>query len=81
MRYEITRRAFKQLGHIPQPQRGRIYEAIKAMCAEWPQARNVKSLAGRGDMRLRVGDYRVLFTVAGDVIQVEEVKKRDERTY
>jgi mRNA-degrading endonuclease RelE of RelBE toxin-antitoxin system len=33
--------------------------------------------------RLRVGNYRVLFNVLAtvEVINIEEVKKRDERTY
>jgi len=33
--------------------------------------------------RLRVGEYRVLFDVLGaiEVVSIEEVKKRDERTY
>lgn len=33
--------------------------------------------------RLRVGDYRVLFNVHEqiEIISIEEVKKRDERTY
>lgn len=50
----------------------------------WPNCRNVKALTGRGGHRLRVGRYRVLFTIhEGEVriIQIEEVKKRDERTY
>lgn len=33
--------------------------------------------------RLRVGNYRVLFKVLEtvEVVKIEEVKKRDERTY
>jgi len=33
------------------------------------------------DYRLRVGTWRVFFTEAFEIVQIEEVKKRDERTY
>ena len=37
----------------------------------------------RFDYRLRVGRYRVLFNYADvvKIIEIQEVKKRDERTY
>lgn len=37
----------------------------------------------RYDYRLRVGRYRVLFNYANvvKIIEIQEVKKRDERTY
>jgi mRNA-degrading endonuclease RelE of RelBE toxin-antitoxin system len=43
--------------------------------------RNVRSLTERSGERLRVGDYRVIFSVEGDTMTILEVKKRDERTY
>jgi mRNA-degrading endonuclease RelE of RelBE toxin-antitoxin system len=53
--------------------------------AAWPDCRNVKALVGREGYRLRVGRYRVLFTINAHhepvIVQIEEVKKRDERTY
>lgn len=45
---------------------------------------NVKALTNHQyGYRLRVGDYRVFFNVAAgiQVVLIEEVKKRDERTY
>jgi len=49
----------------------------------WPDCQNIKSLKNRDDYRLRVGRYRVIFTVtdAIRIITIEEVKKRDEQTY
>jgi mRNA-degrading endonuclease RelE of RelBE toxin-antitoxin system len=48
------------------------------------KARNVTALTNHenGD-RLRVGNYRVFFDFDGAVriVNIEEVKKRDERTY
>jgi mRNA-degrading endonuclease RelE of RelBE toxin-antitoxin system len=49
-----------------------------------PDVNNVKALIHHEyGYRLRVGDYRVLFDwqSAIKIISVQEVKKRDERTY
>ena len=48
------------------------------------QARNVKALTNHEyGWRLRVGNYRVFFEFDGAVriVSIEEVRKRDERTY
>ena len=48
------------------------------------QARNVQELTNHEfGYRLRVGDYRVLFDFDGAVriVSIEQVRKRDERTY
>jgi mRNA-degrading endonuclease RelE of RelBE toxin-antitoxin system len=47
-------------------------------------AANVKKLIGHQyDYRLRVGDYRIFFNHAAliEIVFIEEIKKRDERTY
>ena len=47
-------------------------------------ARNVKALTNHEyGYRLRVGNYRVFFDFDGVVriVSIEEVRKRDERTY
>jgi len=79
-----TKKARKQLGPIPRQDVERIIDAVESL-AKWPDVANVKALSDRDDYRLRVGRYRVLFTVAPDgevtVILIEEVKKRDEHTY
>ena len=52
--------------------------------AHFPDVTGVKALTThRHGYRLRVGDHRVLFDVleAVEVVSIEEVKKRDERTY
>lgn len=57
------------------------------MSTEWvdlSQARNVKALTNHEyGYRLRVGNYRVFFDFDGAVriVSIEEVRKRDERTY
>ncbi len=79
-----TKKAKKQLAPIPHKDVERIFEAVESLF-HWPDVQNVKALSDRNDYRLRVGRYRVFFTVTPDgavtVILIEEVKKRDERTY
>lgn len=62
---------------------GDIAEAVETLC-EWPHVEQVKALVGKPDYRLRVGRYRVLFTIHAGIpliVRIEEVKKRDEHTY
>lgn len=49
-----------------------------------PDCQNIKALTNHQyGYRLRVGNYRVLFDwgVEVKIIEVQEVRKRDERTY
>ena len=78
-----TQKARRQLLRIAHKDRGRVYEAAQGL-RDWPLTRNVKALKGRDGHRLRVGRYRVLFQVEQGIpviVVIEEVKKRDERTY
>ena len=61
-----------------------ILKAVAALADCPTNAANVKALKGHdAGYRLRVGSYRVLFDLDDGVriITVQEVKKRDERTY
>lgn len=83
---EWNKRAYKQLKKVPLKVRTAVIHAIEQL-PEPDGWRNVKSLKDhRYDYRLRVGRYRVFFDVAdGDgeirIYFIQEVKKRDERTY
>jgi mRNA interferase RelE/StbE len=50
---------------------------------ENPRPAGVKQLIGHEAYRIRIGDYRVLYTVDDKLkeVRVEAVRKRDERTY
>jgi mRNA interferase RelE/StbE len=77
-------KAYKQLLKIrDQHDRDAVYDSTESLVA-WPECRNVKPLTNhKYGFRLRVGRYRVLFDVHDTIriIEVQEVKKRDERTY
>ena len=78
-----TRKAVKQLKRLHRPDQPVIYEAVQGLCA-MPHAPQVRALANHQfGYRLRVGNYRVLFNWDGDIriVSIEEVRKRDERTY
>jgi len=84
VRVVVKRKAYKQLARLPERDQTAVFAAITGL-ESWPDCRAVKALTDRSGYRLRVGRYRVLFMVDADqnpvVISVEEVKKRDERTY
>ncbi|QSB21769.1 type II toxin-antitoxin system RelE/ParE family toxin [Pseudomonas sp. 15A4] len=78
-----TRKAVKQLLKLQLRHQVQIRDAVSKL-ESMPDVTHVKSLAGHScGYRLRVGDYRVLFDWDGGVkiVSVQEVKKRDERTY
>lgn len=63
---------------------GRILDAIESL-GQWPNCSQVKPLSNHTyDYRLRTGDWRIMFNIMDGepvIISIEEVKKRDERTY
>jgi mRNA interferase RelE/StbE len=84
--YDIDWRtkAYRQLSKIRSLRiRKEIFDAAETL-RHWPDCRNVKALTGhKYGYRLRVGDWRILFDVQNRIriIMIQEVKKRDERTY
>lgn len=79
-----TPKAVRQFHKLPVATQRAVGSGISAL-ENWPAVRNVKKMVGRDDYRLRVGNFRVLFTIhpngAVTIIRIEEVKKRDEHTY
>ncbi len=77
-------KALRQLRKIEAQAGKQIRSAVTAELSDLSQARNVKALSHHAcGYRLRVGQYRVLFDFDGEVsiVSIEEVRKRDERTY
>jgi mRNA-degrading endonuclease RelE of RelBE toxin-antitoxin system len=69
------------------PQAGRAIAKADPRCTSletMPDCQNVKSLANHEyGYRLRIGNYRVLFDWFSEIriVEIQEVRKRNERTY
>ena len=77
-------KALRQLRKLPQQANIDIRAAVSTELVDLKQARNVTALVNHEfAYRLRVGNYRVFFDFDGAVriVTIEEVRKRNERTY
>jgi mRNA interferase RelE/StbE len=78
-----TPKAAKQLRKLDKQMQGPIRDAVTKL-ETMPNSQNVKALTNHSSAyRLRVGNYRVLFDWDGEIkiVEINEVSKRDERTY
>ncbi|BBP44558.1 type II toxin-antitoxin system RelE family toxin [Thiosulfativibrio zosterae] len=84
MQVEWKNKARKQLKKLNNPQViSRILRGIDALESDQPNIDLITLTNHEYSHRLRVGDYRVFLNI-DEVIEIafiEEVKKRDERTY
>lgn len=79
----VLKPAAKELTDVPKKDREPIVTAIDAL-AENPRAHGVLKLTAReNDYRLRVGAYRVIFSIDEEAkrVTVRHVGRRNERTY
>jgi mRNA interferase RelE/StbE len=77
-------KALRQLRKIEPRANSQIRRAVTEELIDLSTARNVKALTNHAyGYRLRIGSYRVFFDFDGSirVVAIEEVRKRDERTY
>lgn len=66
-RIEFDKRAVKFISKQPKPQRERIFKAI----CKLPDNGDIKTMQGyQNTFRLRVGDYRILYTVDNDILLI-----------
>lgn len=70
-RYQVELRpaAVRALRKIDPKMRGRIHGAI-ALLASDPRPPASRRLKGREGQRVRVGDYRIIYTIADDVLLI-----------
>jgi mRNA interferase RelE/StbE len=66
---ELRPAAVRALKRLDPPVRRRIQGAI-ALLAEDPRPPAARALRGRPGLRVRVGDYRIVYTVADDVLLI-----------
>lgn len=74
MAYQITLRkgAIKSLKKINEPYYSSIKEAIYRL-AENPRPQGCKKLKGRDGYRIRVADYRIIYDIFDDILQVNVI--------
>ena len=80
---KFTSKAAKQLKKLQRQDREKVFSACESL-ASMPDHGHIKALTNHQyDYRLRIGNYRVLFDFYEEIkiVSIEEVKKRDERTY
>ena len=78
MKINIRKSAVRDLRKIDYQIKDRIHSAILEL-KSFPNISNVKKLTNfEPAYRLRVGDYRILFDVADDIIEIGRVLHRKE---
>jgi mRNA interferase RelE/StbE len=78
-----TAKAARQLRKLDRQHQVTIRDGVASLVS-MPLCQNVVRLTNHlHGYRLRIGDFRVLFNWDGEikVVEIEEVRKRDERTY
>ncbi|MDD2600596.1 MAG: type II toxin-antitoxin system RelE/ParE family toxin [Kiritimatiellae bacterium] len=76
MKIKIRKSAIKDLKKIDHEARDRLHEKIHSL-ANFPDIPNIKKLTNfEPAYRMRVGDYRILFDVDDDVIEIGRVLHR-----
>ena len=78
-RIEFAKPAVKQFQDLPRDAQERIAPHINAL-AETPRPRGVKKLKGQDDQyRIRVGDYRVIYTIQDERLIVLVIRIADRK--
>ena len=75
MRVELNNTAKKQFHRLNEPYRSRIAAALDKLENEPPEG-DIKKLQGKDGYRVRVGDYRILFDIGNDQIDVYRIAPR-----
>lgn len=73
MEVQYSKQALKFLKKQDATTRKRIINAINLL-----PTGDVKALQGRNDYRLRVGDYRIIFDINGNILLIEAIGNRGQ---
>ena len=80
MLYSVTFRASaaKELRKLPTPVRKQVSELIESLVRD-PRPHGVKKMIGADAWRIRVGDYRVIYSIIDEQLVVEIIKIGNRR--
>ena len=65
----IEKRAQKELSKIPPPDYTKVTVALKGLAVN-PRPHGYKKLKGRPGYRIRIGDYRVIYSIQDNILTV-----------
>jgi mRNA interferase RelE/StbE len=75
---DLSRQAERFLRDLPVKQAQQIAEKLQALAAD-PSALPSEQLRGYAPMRrLRAGEFRIIFAVEGEIVQVRLIGKRND---
>lgn len=75
-------RVEKALRKLSRYERERVRQVLERLQRKDVRGLDVQKLKGRNDIfRVRKGDMRIIFRIAGDAIFVLAVERRSEKTY
>jgi len=67
--------AIKQLEKLDPSISRRIFKAVEDLALD-PFSKDIKKLKGLSDFRLRVGDYRIIFSISQNTITILKIGHR-----
>ena len=71
--------AERDLKRVPRRERGRLVHVIRSLAEDPLERPDVVSVKGKpGFWRVRTGDYRIIFSVVGDQVEVALIGHRRE---
>jgi mRNA interferase RelE/StbE len=81
-RIVLEKKAVKEAENIPPPQRYRIDKALRSLSVN-PRPVTSKKLTQKEGYRIRIGDYRILYTIddKARIIVVYRIKIKGKNTY
>jgi len=78
LKVQISRNAQKYINALDQPTRKRISEKLKELAQDPFNIRKSKPVTSKDRRTARVGGYRLLFVVEGDVLMVSDCGPRGQ---
>ena len=71
----------KAIAKIPAADAKRIVQSAKRLEKPWESNLDIAKLKGREGYRLRVGNYRIFFSVEGDKVKITNLVRKSTTTY
>jgi len=75
---EIKKSAQKEIKNLPNKELKKVIDKIRSLATE-PRPLGCKKLSGEEKYRLRVGNYRILYSIEDDVLVVYVVRVRHRK--